>query len=201
MLAGTERVLPRDMSASAFDPRLAAARRSVRDSRPPPRTHEATSAYLDEGLEALGAADHARALACFDAVAAQAPDNPRFQAYRAWARYAGIAAAELNVPTAERGWLVAQRKANAREIIDKATRRLPRFDSGYCFLARIDLDAGDLDRAESLAKRALVLNPELEEAQRVLDRVQQRRTPERPTGEFGRFGKWLSGKRVPADNR
>jgi len=136
----------------------------VHRATPPPASAEESAAReFRDGIHAVGGGDLAGALGAFHRACAHAPEVPRYQLYRAWARYqvSTAAADPRENPLAVRD--------SCRATIIEALRADPRFDAGYVLLGSILLGEGDVARARLSFLKALSLNPANAGAQMGID--------------------------------
>jgi len=94
---------------------------------------------------------------------------------------------------------VAGRTADAVRHFEQAVDANPEFGSGYLYLAKARLDAGDLDGAETAARKGMTMQPDREIAplgHYVLADVYSRRGRERDAAREAAAGRKLEQRRV-----
>ncbi len=111
---------------------------------------EDASAAFAAGVERVGAGDIPGALEHFNRACATSGESPRYQLYRAWARYQTSHA----IPAAD---VV---RTSCRATIIHALQAEPRFDAGYVLLGTILLSEERTARARECFLKALSLNAE-----------------------------------------
>jgi len=94
--------------------------------------------------------------------------EPSYLMYLGWATYLVSAKGSAGMTARDR----------ARKFIRKALLADSSLVLGYYFLGVIQKNVGDLDRAIALFKRALQLNPDMEEAKRELEAISEHKPPE-----------------------
>jgi len=130
----------------------------------------------------LRCSDFDRAFNAFDSASKAEPGSETYAALRAWSAYAhyhktGMAYRDF---TAER----------CVRDIERALRSLPTFDSGYVFLAHIQLDQDNHDAAQAAANAALAINHRNAAAKTLLRRIEAKRP--RATSPLARISAWLT---------
>ncbi len=115
------------------------------------------------------------ALTQFEAARSEEPNNPRIEAYRAWAKYQVLRNRDASAADHQNDlWLSGVAKRNCKTVIKASTEKVRDFADAYVFLGRIHLDEGKSREALVVLKKACRIDSDNVDAKRYLREAQLR---------------------------